>query len=357
MEYRFLGRSGLKVSAISLGGWLTYGGHVDEEKTYACLSTAYNHGINFFDTAEGYGGGASETVMGKAIRKFSWRRCDIVISTKINFGTANSADKARSQNTVGLSRKHVIEGLRASLDRLGLEYVDLVYAHRPDRNTPMEEIVRAFNHVIERGWAFYWGTSEWTAEEIADAWRVAEKLGLIGPLMEQPQYNLLHREKVESEFSALYRRHGLGLTTFSPLKFGFLSGKYNSASIPADSRFGDANANLDPFIKSFREKFETDAEMKQQLSISQKLGDIAKELGVPQAQLAIAWVLKNDNVSSVITGASRPEQVVENVAAVKVVEMLTPEVMERIEAAVGNKPKRDPERFGVPEESVGVKRS
>jgi aryl-alcohol dehydrogenase-like predicted oxidoreductase len=175
--------------------------------------------------------------------------------------------------------------------------------------------------------------------------------------MEQPQYNLLHREKVESEFSALYRRHGLGLTTFSPLKFGILSGKYNAASIPADSRFGDANAELDPFIQSFRDKFETDTEMKQQLSVSQKLGEIAKELGVAQAQLAIAWILKNKDVSSVITGASRPEQVVENVAAVQVVDKLTPEVMERIEEAVGNRPKRDPERFGVPEESVGVKRS
>ena len=211
MEYRFLGRSGLKVSAISLGGWfvsipplpppdggaadadghghghrLTYGGHVNEERAFECLRTAYNHGINFFDTAEGYGGGACESVMGRAIARFGWKRCDIVVSTKINFGAANSAHKARSQNTVGLSRKHVIEGLRASLARLGLDYVDLVYAHRPDRHTPVEEIVRAFNHVIDRGWAFYWGTSEWAAHEIADAWRVADRLGLVGPVVRSP---------------------------------------------------------------------------------------------------------------------------------------------------------------------------
>ncbi|KAA8903596.1 NADP-dependent oxidoreductase domain-containing protein [Sphaerosporella brunnea] len=354
MEYRRLGRSGLKVSVISLGGWLTYGGHVEEEKTYDCLKIAYDHGINFFDTAEGYGGGQSEVVMGKAIRKFGWNRCDIVISTKINFGAANSAHKSRSQNTVGLSRKHVVEGLRASLDRLGLEYVDLVYAHRPDRLTPMEEVVRAFNHVIERGWAFYWGTSEWTAEEIADAWRVADRLNLIGPLMEQPQYNLLHREKVEKEFAPLYKRHGLGLTTFSPLKFGILSGKYNGATIPADSRFGENHADLDPFIKSFRAKFETDAEMKQQLAISQKLEVIAKELDISQAALSLAWILKNKNISSIITGASKPEQVVENVKAIQVVEKLTPEVMKKIEEAISNKPADDPVRYGMPEESLGV---
>ncbi|KAI5821485.1 NADP-dependent oxidoreductase domain-containing protein [Pyronema omphalodes] len=356
MEYRFLGRSGLKVSAISIGGWLTYGGHVQEEHTYACLATAYNHGINFFDTAEGYGGGESEVVMGKAIRKLGWRRSDIVISTKINFGASNSADKSRAQNTVGLSRKHIIEGMKASLERLGLEYVDLVYAHRPDRFTPMEETVRAFNYVIEKGWAFYWGTSEWNAEELNEAHAVAQRLGLIGPLMEQPQYNLLSREKVEKEFAPLYQRYGLGLTTFSPLKFGILSGKYNNAEIPADSRFSEANAAQDPFIRSFREKFQSDSEMRVNLGVSVKLGVLAKELGVTQSQLALAWILKNKNISSVITGASKPEQIVENVGAISVVEKLTPAVMERIEDILGNKPKVDQARFGMPEESIGVKR-
>lgn len=204
MEYRSLGRTGLKVSVISLGGWVTYGGHVGNglspssyirktiiqsanisppqlESAYECMKTAYDAGINFFDTAEGYAGGASEVVMGETIKKYGWPRCELVISTKINWGSANASSVAKAVNCVGLSRKHIIEGLKASLERLQLDYVDIVYAHRPDRDTPMEEIVRAFNHVIEKGQAFYWGTSEWTAEEIADAWRVADKLRLIGP--------------------------------------------------------------------------------------------------------------------------------------------------------------------------------
>lgn len=217
MQYRHLGRSGLQVSAISLGGWLTYGGHVGNESTYSCMKAAYDVGINFFDCAEGYAGGESERVMGEAIKKYKWKRNDLVISTKINWGAANGDNPV---NNGGLSRKHLIEGTNAALERLQLDYVDLLYAHRPDRNTPMEETVRAFNHLIDTGKCFYWGTSEWQADEIERAHHVASRLGLIAPVMEQPQYNMLAREKVEKEFQLLYENYGLGLTPFSPLKVG-----------------------------------------------------------------------------------------------------------------------------------------
>ncbi|KAJ8106042.1 hypothetical protein OPT61_g9806 [Boeremia exigua] len=238
MQYRRLGNSGLHVSVLGLGGWLTFGGHVENgrhhvalvnwdanspELTYSCMKQAYDCGINFFDTAESYAAGQSEVVMGQAIKKYNWNRNDIVITTKLNWGGANGEVLV---NNHGLSRKHIVEGLRASLKRLDLEYVDVVYAHRPDRLTPMEETVRAFNHVIEqKGWALYWGTSEWSADEIAEASGIAKQLGLIGPIAEQPMYNLLTRKKVEGEFQRLYARFGIGLTTFSPLNFGLLSGK------------------------------------------------------------------------------------------------------------------------------------
>lgn len=251
MQYRFLGRSGLQVSCISLGGWLTYGGHVENEKTFACMKAAYDAGINFFDCAEGYAGGESEKVMGDCIKKYGWKRNDFVISTKINWGAANGDNPV---NNGGLSRKHLIEGTKAALERLQLDYVDLIYAHRPDRNTPMEETVRAFNWLIDTGKAFYWGTSEWQADEIERAHHVASKLGLIGPIMEQPQYNLMVRERVEKEYQLLYENYGLGLTPFSPLKGGILTGKYNE-SIPEDSRFGKSD---DAFIESMRKRFGSD---------------------------------------------------------------------------------------------------
>ncbi|PWW74036.1 Aldo/keto reductase [Tuber magnatum] len=341
MEYRLLGRSGLKVSVISLGGWLTYGGHVEKQKTFDCMKAAFDAGVNFFDTAESYAGGQSEVVMGECIRKYGWARNELVISTKINWGGA-FASKGHAENSVGLSRKHIVEGLSASLGRLGLDYVDLVYAHRPDRLTPMEETVRAFNHVIDQGKAFYWGTSEWSAEEITDAWRVADRLGLIGPVMEQPQYNLLVRDRVEREFYNLYAKHGLGLTTFSPLKMGILSGKYNDFKIPEGSRLSSSS---DAFTKSMRAKFDTDEEMKKQINTTKRLEAVAKELGITLSQLAIAWIIKNPNISSVITGASRPEQVLENVEAVKHADKLTPEIMERVEEIVDNKPQLESRRF------------
>lgn len=338
MEYRLLGRSGLKVSAISLGGWLTYGGHVEDERTFACMKAAYDCGINFFDCAEGYSGGDSERSMGAAIKKYGWKRNDLVISTKIYWGAANGSNPV---NNVGLSRKHIVEGVNLALERLGLEYVDLIYAHRPDRDTPIEETVRAFNHIIDTGKAFYWGTSEWSASEIASAWRVADRLGLIGPLMEQPGYSMLVRDKVEGEFDHLYEEYGTGLTIFSPLKTGILTGKYNDG-IPENSRYSEAGS--DPFVQKMVAEF-GEGKWEDQLNKVKALKPIADKLGVSQAQLAYAWVLRNKHVSSAITGASRPEQVYEAVGSLDKVKLLTDEVMEEIEKVLDNKPQVSPRRF------------
>lgn len=343
MQYRFLGRTGLKVSVLSLGGWLTYGGHVGNEIAFDCMKAAYEAGINFFDTAEGYSGGEAEKVLGEAIKRYGWKQNDLVISTKLYWGNAQARDPANPLNNNGLSRKHLIEGMNASLRRLDLPYVDVVFAHRPDRNTPMEEVVRGFDHLINTGKAFYWGTSEWTASEIAEAWRIADKLGLIGPACEQPQYNLLVRDKVEKEFRWLYEAHGTGLTVWSPLKQGVLTGKYNKEQeIPEGSRFSQTN---DKFIQNFRKNNVGNAEWKSQLAKVDGLMKIADELKVSCAQLALAWVLKNENVSSAIIGASKPEQVAENVGALAVLEKLTPEVVEKIEKAVESKPTEEPRRF------------
>ncbi|OJJ48977.1 hypothetical protein ASPZODRAFT_129339 [Penicilliopsis zonata CBS 506.65] len=342
MQYRSLGRTGLKVSVISLGGWLTYGGHVGNETAFECMKVAYDAGINFFDTAESYSNGEAEVVLGQAIKKFGWKQNDLVISTKLYWGQSNSATPNRPLNNVGLSRKHLVEGMAASLARLDLPYVDVVYAHRPDRDTPMEEVVRGFNHLLNTGKAFYWGTSEWTASEIADAWRVAEKLGLVGPAVEQPQYNVLTREKVEREFRWLYDSYGLGLTVFSPLKQGILTGKYNGATEPpAESRL----AQDVEMARNFRKTQFGKEAWNRQVEQTAALTVIADELGVTTGQLALAWVLKNEHVSSAITGASRPEQVTENIAALAVIDKLTPEVLEKIELVVENKPQQDKRRF------------
>ncbi|KAF2024941.1 voltage-gated potassium channel subunit beta-1 channel subunit beta-1 [Setomelanomma holmii] len=337
MVYRRLGNAGLHV-------W----GHVDNERTFEIMKTAYDNGINFFDTAESYAGGESEIIMGQAIKKHLWKRSDLVISTKLNWG---GADGDVLVNRHGLSRKHIIEGLRMSLQRLDLEYVDIVYAHRPDRLTPMEETVRAFNHVIEqKGWALYWGTSEWSADEFAEAYGIAKQLGLIAPIVEQPQYNLLERKKVEGEFQRLYSRFGLGLTTFSPLKFGLLSGKYNDSpdAPPPGSRFAEGNDN---FVNSMRnlygnEDWQGMVGKARKLKVRSLIRDvehmltrpqpIADKLGISQSQMSLAWCLKNPHVSSVITGASRPEQVVDNCSALKVLDKLTPDVMSEIDEIVGS---------------------
>ncbi|KAF3924538.1 hypothetical protein ABW21_db0205660 [Orbilia brochopaga] len=330
MQYRYLGRSGLQVSAISIGGWLTYGGYIGNEKTFACMKAAYDCGINFFDCAEGYGGGESEKVMGEAIKRFEWKRNDLVISTKIFWGQANGEMPV---NNSGLSRKHIIEGVDLSLKRLQLNYVDLIYAHRPDPNTPIEETVRAFNHIINTGRAFYWGTSEWSADEISKAFSIADKLGLIPPLMEQPGYHLLRRDRVEREYAPLYEEHGFGLTTYSPLYVGILTGKYNDG-IPEDSRIG---LGKDPYIQQLGRSL-NDPEFVAELEKVKKLKPIADKLACNQTLLALAWVLSNKNVSSMITGASRPEQIYENVKALSVLSRLDTVVLKEIDDILQNKP-------------------
>jgi len=330
------------VSVISLGGWLTFGGHVADDTTAQCMKKAYDLGVNFFDTSENYAAGQSEIVMGKAIKKWGWNRNDIVISTKLNWGGAYGEILI---NNHGLSRKHIVEGLKNSLKRLDLEYVDIDYAHRPYRLTPMEETVRAFDFVINQGLAFYWGTSEWHADEITEACGIAKELGLIPPIVEQPAYNLLDRKKVEGEFQRLYERQGLGLTVFSPMKGGVLSGKYNIAEAerapPKGSRFAESQER---YGKNFRAKVYGSDLWLENLKKVDKLKPIAEKLNCTLSQLALAWCLKNPNVTSIITGASRPEQIEENVKCLQVIDKLTPPILEEIEEAVQNKPPMDPAR-------------
>ena len=323
MKYRFLGKSGLKVSELSFGSWVTFGSQVDVDKAISLMKIAFEAGVNFFDNAEVYNNGQSEEIMGEAIRKNGWKQEDLVLSTKIFWG-------GESPNVIGLSRKHIIEGMDGSLKRMGLEYVDLVFAHRPDIHTPIEETVRAFNHLIDQGKAFYWGTSEWSALQIMEAYGVARREHLIPPLMEQPQYNMFHRERVEVEYQRLYTEIGLGTTIWSPLASGLLTGKYNEG-IPNDSR-----ANLKGY-EWLRKRF-TDDKAQEQVQKVGQLSKVAQDLNCTTAQLALAWCLTNPNVSTVITGASKPSQVEENMLALKVVDQLTPDVIGTIEKILDNKP-------------------
>lgn len=324
MEYRNLGRSGLKVSTLSLGAWVTYGGQVGEEIAYKCMKAAYDTGVNFFDNAEVYADGNAELVMGNVIKKAGWKRSDLIISTKIFWGGDGPNDN-------GLSRKHIIEGLEASLNRLQMDYVDLIFCHRPDIHTPVEETVWAMNHVINQGKALYWGTSEWSAVQIMEAYAIARREHLIPPLMEQPQYHMFHRQRVEAEYARLYTEIGLGTTIWSPLASGLLTGKYNKG-IPSGTR-----VTLNGY-EWLHDKFQS-KESRQNIEKVTRLTPLANELGCSMAQLALAWCLKNPNVSSVITGASQPQQVTENMAALEVVEKLTNDVMGAIEAILDNKPK------------------
>jgi voltage-dependent potassium channel beta subunit len=323
MEYRYLGKSGLQVSALSFGAWVTFGQQVGEDVAYECMQTAYAAGVNFFDNAEAYAHGEAEIIMGNVLRRSAWKRSDLVISTKIFWG-------GKGPNASGLSRKHLIEGVRASLARLQLDYVDLIFCHRPDIYTPVEETVRAMNFIIDQGLAFYWGTSEWSAERIMEAYGIARHAGLIPPLMEQPEYNMFSRHRVEREYAPLYGAIGLGTTTFSPLASGLLTGKY-SRGIPKGSRVT---------VKGYdwlREEFESE-EGQRKIEKAKELKSLSTELGCSLAQLALAWCLKNPHVSTVITGASRLEQVIENMAALDVVPGLTEEVMARIDLILDNRP-------------------
>ncbi len=320
MKYRRLGRAGIRLSELSLGAWVTYGGQVGEEMAAKCMSKAFDLGVNFFDNAEAYAGGNAETVMGNVIKKLGWKRSDIVVSSKVFWG-------GDGPNDTGLSRKHVYEACRNSLKRLQLDYLDLFFCHRPDPNTPIEETVRAMDDLVHQGLILYWGTSEWSAADIMRAHGVAKELGLTPPQMEQPQYNMLHRERVEKEYLPLYREIGLGTTIWSPLASGLLTGKYN-AGVPPGSR-----ASLEGY-GWLREEVITPENIEK----VKALEPIAKELGCTMAQLALAWSRTNDDVSTVMTGATKPEQVEENMASLDFVSALKPDVMERIEKVLQNKP-------------------
>jgi voltage-dependent potassium channel beta subunit len=317
MNHRRLGRCGLKVSELSFGSWVTYGNQLDSAAARECMAAAWDGGVNFFDNAEVYAGGRSEELMGEALRKLAWPRLKYVVSTKFFWGIT---DGPNEKNT--LNRKYLMNAIDGSLRRLQLEYVDLVYCHRPDANTPVEETVYAMHDMIARGKALYWGTSEWSAAEIMAAWQVAERHHLHKPVVEQPEYNLFHRARVEREYARLYEDIGLGLTTWSPLASGLLTGKYRGG-VPADSR--GAIDRMKFLVPSLTDKAKNSAVA--------ELEPIAKELGCTLAQLAIAWCAKNPRVSTVITGASRVAQVKENLRAADVIPKLTPAVMERIDAA------------------------
>jgi len=327
MEYRFLGRSGLKVSALSFGSWVTFGEQVDTDLAYNQMKTAYDAGVNFFDNAEAYESGKSEEIMGEVIQKAGWKRSDLVLSTKIFWGGDGPNDK-------GISFKHIKEGTEASLKRMQTEYVDLLFCHRPDLYTPIEETVWAMDQMIREGKALYWGTSEWSAEQIRKAYDFARQEHLRPPLMEQPQYNMFHRDRVEREYDMLYRDIGLGTTIWSPLASGLLTGKYNDG-IPEGSRL-----DLEKY-SWLKEILLESEEGESRLDKVKKLVPVAEDLGITMAQMALAWCLKNENVSTVITGASNVKQVEQNMSAMEVVDKLDEGVMERIEEILDNKPDKE----------------
>ncbi|KAG0141718.1 hypothetical protein CROQUDRAFT_663447 [Cronartium quercuum f. sp. fusiforme G11] len=333
MKFNRLGRSGLRVPVFSYGGWLTVGGTQKGSIVKELMKTAWDHGCNYFDNAEVYSNGQSEIEMGQAIKELGWNRSDIIIATKIFFGTGSKESNAR-----GLSRKHIIEGLKASLDRLQLDYVDVVHAHRADMSVPMEEIVRAFTYVIEKGFAFYWGTSEWSAQQIQEAVTVAERYNLIAPTVEQPQYSMLHRERFEAEYDPIFKNLGYGSTIWSPLKSGLLTGKYNDG-IPPGSRFDTNQA----FFKDSAARLQAE-EGKKEIEKVKKLSKLAKDprLGCTVSQLALAWAASNPHVSTVILGATKPEQLIENFGALKIIDKLTPEIKAEIEEILANKPTLPP---------------
>lgn len=319
MQYRRLGRSGLKVSELSLGSWVTYGNQVDTRLARELMAAAFDAGVNFFDNAEVYAGGKSEAIMGAVLKELAWPRIQYVVSTKFYWGLRTNVN-----DTNTLNRKYLLSAITGSLARLQLDYVDLVYCHRPDPHTPIEETVWAMHDMIERGYALYWGTSEWSADEIRAAWDIADRRNLHKPVMEQPEYNLLHRQRVEREYARLYEDIGLGLTTWSPLASGLLSGKYR-AGVPEGSRATVAS------YASLKERL-TNPEQNARVA---RLSEVADALGCTLAQLALAWVLKNRHVSSVITGASRVSQVEENMKAAEFADKLSPELMARIDELVG----------------------
>ncbi|MFZ9387558.1 MAG: potassium channel beta subunit family protein [Chitinophagaceae bacterium] len=324
MEYRRMGKTGLQLSVLSFGSWVSFHKQIDDSVADELMGIAYDHGVNFFDNAEVYALGESEKMMGRVLKRKNWDRTSYTVSSKVFWGWRGKENKP---NQTGLSRKHVVEACNEALQRLQLDYLDLFFCHRPDKGTPIEETVWTMNHLIQQGKILYWGTSEWSGVEIMEAHRVAGQYGLIGPSMEQPQYNLFERDKMENEFLMIFRTVGMGTTIWSPLASGLLTGKYNEG-IPADSRFG---------LKGFdwlQERW-----MREDLL--QKVRDLsalASRLGISMAQLSIAWCIRNPDVTTAILGATRKEQLLENLGAMDAVSKLDAEVMQQIESIVKTKP-------------------
>ncbi|XP_061664594.1 voltage-gated potassium channel subunit beta-2-like isoform X5 [Syngnathoides biaculeatus] len=325
MAYRNLGKSGLRVSCLGLGTWVTFGSQISDETAEGVLTLAYDNGVNLFDTAEVYASGRAETTLGNILEKKGWRRSSYVVTTKIYWG-------GQAETERGLSRKHIIEGLRGSLARLKLDYVDIVFANRSDVNSPMEEVVRAMTFVIEQGMAVYWGTSRWNAMEIMEAYSVARQFNLVPPVCEQAEYHFFQRDKVELHLPELYHKIGVGAVTWSPLACGMLTGKYNNG-VPPGSR---AAIKEHAWLK---ERLSGD-EGKQQLSKVKEIQPLADRLGCTRAQLAIAWCLRSEGVSSVLLGVSNTQQLVENLGSIKVLSQLTPSLVAEMDTLLGNKPRK-----------------
>ncbi len=323
MEYRRLGKSGLKVSELSFGSWITFGNQIENNTSEELMKMAYDGGVNFFDNAEIYADGKSEEVMGGILQKMGWSRDSFILSSKVYFGAG-----AKVPTQKGLNRKHVTEACHQALKRLKVDYLDLYFCHRPDKETPIEETVWAMHNLITQGKVLYWGTSEWSAQEIMEAHMVAARHNLIAPSMEQPQYNMLVREKVEVEFSQIYKTVGLGTTIWSPLASGVLTGKYNNGK-EGETRLKRAE------LKNISSKLLVD----ETLDKTRKLAEIAGDLDLSMPQMAVAWCLKNPNVSTAILGASKTSQLEENLKASEKVGLLTDEIMARIESILDNKPK------------------
>jgi len=324
MLYRNLGKSGLQISALSFGSWVSFHKQINDKRAEELMSIAYDHGINFFDNAEVYALGESEKMMGRVLHKKKWDRTSYIVSSKVFFGWRGEKNKP---NQMGLSRKHVIEGCHEALKRLQVDYLDLYFCHRADKNTPIEETVLAMNTLIQQGKILYWGTSEWSGVEIMEAHRIAEKYRIIGPTMEQPQYNLFEREKIENEYLPIFQNVGMGTTIWSPLATGLLTGKYNDG-IPKNSRFDIKGMGF--LVDRWLHKDKIDK--------VQKLALLAKELDISLAQLSLAWCATNPNVSTVILGATKKEQLIENIKSLDALPKLTSAVLLKIEKIMGNKP-------------------
>ncbi len=324
MQYRNLGRSGLQLSVLSFGSWVSFSKQINDKIADELMGVAYDNGINFFDNAEAYASGESEKMMGRILKKRKWDRTSYVLSSKAFFGWRGKENKP---NQTGNSRKHLIEACNEALQRMQVDYLDLFYCHRADKNTPILETVQTMNTLIQQGKILYWGTSEWTGVEIMEAHRCAEKYNLIGPTMEQPQYNLFERTKVESDYSEIYKNVGLGTTIWSPLSMGLLTGKYNNG-VPKNSRFAIED------MAWLKEKVLQEDKIKK----VKKLGELANKLDVSLAALSIAWCIKNPNVTTAILGATKKIQLTENLKALDVLPLLTDDIMEKIEKIVNNKP-------------------